>query len=146
MVSGSPDPAAQSVDVQQAANTLVKGRFTTPLPGTSGRGGPVFHVTATGVFRQNLAAVRKRESAVFADFPSTGRVWGSSRGFAFDPDLSLLGWRWVCNASRGLATSEVWQLAKAWNNRLEMQRPAGVSQRVCSSSHPEVALLVEAVS
>ena len=77
----SPDPAAQSVDVQQASSTLVKGRFTTSLPGTSRRDGQVFHVTATGVFRQNLAAVRKRESAVFAGFPSTGRVWGLSRDF-----------------------------------------------------------------
>ena len=48
---------------------------------SSGRDGQVFHVTATGVFRQNLAAVRKRESAVFAGFPSTGRVWGLSRDF-----------------------------------------------------------------
>ena len=81
MVSGSPDPAAQSVAVQQASSTLVKGRFTTSLPGTSRRDGQVFHVTATSVFRQNLAAVRKRESAVFAGFPSTGRVWGLSRDF-----------------------------------------------------------------
>jgi hypothetical protein len=81
MVSGSPDPAAQSVDVQQASRTLVKGRFTTSLPGTSGRDGQVFHATAAGVFRQNLAAVRTRESAVFAGFSSTGRVWGLSRSF-----------------------------------------------------------------
>ena len=65
MVSGSPDPAAQSVDVQQASSTLVKGRFTTSLPGTSGRDGQVFHATATGVFRQNLARFGNHESAVF---------------------------------------------------------------------------------
>jgi hypothetical protein len=42
MVSGPPDPAARSVAVQQAASTLVEGRFTTSLPGTSGPDGHLF--------------------------------------------------------------------------------------------------------
>ena len=99
----------------QARDAL--GRFFIPLP--------------PGIFAKTSRQFEIEEMPHFKGFLSTGLVWGESRGFEpLAPDSSLLASHPASSESRDWATIRALQREKPTNFRVEMQRPAGVSQRV----------------